>query len=261
MTSVENLSIIAVGGVDPTAKASAILSEAVDLTGKEDGGNTLVIPTARPTHEAHQSSVAKATELFGKRLGLPVEVLHDFNSMPAGHVVDELLEWADLVYISGGDTKKMMEVWQKYGVDAKLCVRAMGGLVLTGISAGAIAPFKWGHSDWEHYHVEGDDWDFRRVDGLGLIAAAVTPHNNKVIRDVSREEHFLRMFEQNDDTNVGFGIDNYAGLKIHDGRLTLRSAAEGAGATLLDRRSGKNITVSRLDTNQLIALGELGLSD
>jgi dipeptidase E len=257
MNSPEKLSILAIGGKSPTGRASELLTDAVDLTGKERGGNVLIIPTARIDLTKHQESVNRATELFSNRLGLPTKTLHGFDMMPDETITDELLEWADLTYISGGDSKRMMDIWKKYGIDSKLRVRAYGGLVLTGISAGAIAPFSWGHSDWEHYHQE--DWQFRRVEGLGLINAAITPHNDSFELGKSRQDQFSDMLRTDVGTNVGFGVDNFAGIKISDGKLEVKSATDGAGVTVLDKRQNV-MNISRLDTNQPIKLSELDLN-
>jgi dipeptidase E len=261
MSQFENLSIIAVGGKSPTGKASSILAEGPDLTGEEKGGNVLVIPTARPTAETHARSIAMATELYSERLRLATRILHDFESMPSEQIIDEQLDWADLVYISGGDTDKMMNVWRKYGLDTKLKVRALGGLVLSGISAGAIAPFKWGHSDWEHYHTDDENWEFRKVNGLNLINAAITPHYDSIDNGKNRSELFKDMFSHIQDTKIGLGIDNFGGIKIHASELQVKSATEGAGAALLDKRAGQDVSVTRLDSDQVFTLKELGLAD
>jgi dipeptidase E len=260
MNQPKNLKIMAIGGKTPDGRASELLRQGVELTGKEHGSNVLVIPTAKLSAESQASNIARTDRLFSERLGLPNRTLHEFNQMPSEHIVDELLEWADLVYISGGDTKRMMEVWQRYGIDSKLRVRAIGGLVLTGISAGAVAPFKWGHSDWRHYHTDGE-WEYEPVNALGLINAAITPHGDSIENGVRREDEFKKMFWSEGEsrgTRVGFAIDNFAGIKIHDGSLELKTAADRAGATLLDTRTGEPLS-SRLDANQPIALSELGL--
>lgn len=68
--------------------------------------------------------------------------------------IDELLVWADIIYIGGGDTFYMMEVWRKYGLDSKLKEIYMNdSAILTGISAGAMCWFNCGHSDSEVFWV------------------------------------------------------------------------------------------------------------
>ena len=64
--------------------------------------------------------------------------------------MDELVEWADIIYVGGGNTFYMMEVWRKYGLDRKLMeVYSNDTAILTGISAGAMCWFDCGHSNSE----------------------------------------------------------------------------------------------------------------
>lgn len=34
--------------------------------------------------------------------------------------IDELLAWADIIYVGGGDTRSMMNIWKSYQLDRKL---------------------------------------------------------------------------------------------------------------------------------------------
>ena len=72
--------------------------------------------------------------------------------------IDQLLSWADIIYVGGGDTISMMQTWKKYGVDEKLKqIYEKDSAVLTGISAGAICWFYCGHSDSEASHNKDDE--------------------------------------------------------------------------------------------------------
>jgi dipeptidase E len=232
----------------------------LDFTEKEKQPNILVIPTAKHTQAAYDALKVRTDRLYKETLGLPVEYLHDFDAMPQQHIIDELLEWADLAYISGGDAKRMVEIWRKYGIDSKLKLRAYGGMVLTGISAGAMAPFAWGHSDTERYYTDGT-WDYQPVETLGLINAALTPHNDTVRNNETREQAFKRMFTAEGaarNTKTGIGVDNFAGISINQNTLRLRSVSPGAGGVLLSMKDD-TLEAYRLDINQPIPLGQLGL--
>ena len=54
---------------------------------------------------------------------------------------------ADIIYVGGGDTVRMMEKWKEYNVNSYLKEAYEKGVVLSGISAGSICWFEFGHSD------------------------------------------------------------------------------------------------------------------
>ena len=82
---------------------------------------------------------------------------------------------AYLVYVGGGNTLKMMRRWRKLGVDRVLSEAYREGVVLSGLSAGCICWFSWGHSDSMAFK-RSDSWRFIRVRGMGLIETLVCPH-------------------------------------------------------------------------------------
>ena len=59
----------------------------------------------------------------------------------------QVLLTQDVIYVGGGNTKSMLAVWREWDVP-RLLRRAWGmGIVLTGISAGAICWFRTGVTD------------------------------------------------------------------------------------------------------------------
>lgn len=241
------LSILSIGGGKPNGKAAPLLRRALELTSVEKSPRVLSIATAKTTRESHEAAIANTRELFQDQLGLPFESLHDFNTMGATEEIEEKLEAADLVYIAGGDTLRMMDVWREYGIQRIIARRAFEGLVISGISAGAIAPFTWGHSDSESYRVgEGSAWDFIKVDGLGLINAAVTPHYNTQPQGNPRSDSFAEMFKGDTGPTYGVGIDNLAAIEVSGGSISVVSRKAGAGVTILERR-GEDITATKFE--------------
>lgn len=57
------------------------------------------------------------------------------------------LDWANIVYVGGGNTFKMMNAWRRYGFDKVLIDAKNSDKIFCGISAGAIAFCKYGVSD------------------------------------------------------------------------------------------------------------------
>lgn len=130
---------------------------------------------------------------------------------------------ADLIYVGGGNTKMMLEVWRSTGLDVALRGAADRGAVLGGISAGAICWFKHGNSDAPLF--EGrTDVRTCRIDGLGFVDAAACPHT---VREDHRLDELREMMR--DTPGVGLGLDDLCGLQIADSKYRVLSAGEGAG--------------------------------
>jgi dipeptidase E len=76
----------------------------------------------------------------------------------------------DIVYVGGGNTASMMAVWRAHGLDSILGEAWRRGILLCGISAGAICWFAAGVTDsfgprLHPFH-----------DGLGLLPGSFCPH-------------------------------------------------------------------------------------
>lgn len=264
----ENLKIVAVGGGNPTS-TSEHLKKAIEMTGIEHKPHVLIIPTAKTVKEEKypakfEKDISRARQLYREELGLPLDVLHGYDDMPPYEELEEKLEWADVALIFGGRSEHMMREWRKHKIDELLKVRALGGLVLSGISAGSNAVFEWGHADPlpDGVAVVGQ---FIRTDGLGLIKAASGPHFDKVNKDGRnhRREDFLNMFNEyclsgiNNSLRYGFGIDSLAAVVV-EGGLLKSAGIKDTGVTVLHKDSKtNNITVEKMSANDAIDLSDL----
>jgi peptidase E len=75
----------------------------------------------------------------------------------------------DVIYVGGGNTKSMLAVWRDWGVDEVLREAWQSGVILAGISAGAICWFEQGVTD----SVKGP---LISLDCLGFLAGSCCPH-------------------------------------------------------------------------------------
>jgi dipeptidase E len=75
----------------------------------------------------------------------------------------------DIVYVGGGSTVNLLAIWRAHGLDSLLREAWTQGVVLAGLSAGAICWFEGGTTD-----------SFGPLsalnDGLGLLRGTFTPH-------------------------------------------------------------------------------------
>jgi peptidase E len=88
-----------------------------------------------------------------------------------GRVSDlrEALLGQDVIYVGGGNTKSMLGLWREWGVGEVLREAWEAGVVLAGVSAGAICWFEQGVTD---------SWAGKLsvLEGLGFLPGSCCPH-------------------------------------------------------------------------------------
>lgn len=113
----------------------------------------------------------------------------------------------DLVFVGGGSMRSMLAIWREYGLDAILCEAWERGIVLAGLSAGAMCWFAGG--------VTTSTGVPRPVEGLGLLPFSLSVH-----ADNDRDR--LPVYEQavaDDVLPAGWTADDGVGLLFNDDRL------------------------------------------
>lgn len=182
---------------------------------KKQNPNVLFIGTASQDAQDYQDTFTKEYN----KLGCEVKCLC-LMSAPSEDTINDLLVWADIIYVGGGDTVFMMQMWKKYGVDKKLKeIYEKDTAVLTGISAGAICWFCCGHSDSQSFSKESE-WEYCWADGLGIVPMAFCPHYNEEGRG-----SFDAMLLEKD--IVGLAMENNTAFVESDGeRYFIRSSKE-----------------------------------
>jgi aminopeptidase N len=75
----------------------------------------------------------------------------------------------DIIYVGGGNTKSMLAVWKEWGLDLILEEAYQEGIIMSGVSAGAICWFKNGITDsWADHQAT--------IDCLGFVEGICCPH-------------------------------------------------------------------------------------
>jgi peptidase E len=82
----------------------------------------------------------------------------------------ELLLEQDVIYVGGGNTANMLAIWRRHGVETILRECWEAGIVLAGISAGAICWFEAAVTDSFGLQLAALN------DGLGLLPGSACPH-------------------------------------------------------------------------------------
>jgi peptidase E len=125
----------------------------------------------------------------------------------------------DLVFVSGGNTANMLAVWRVHGFDRVLREAQEAGIVLAGVSAGALCWFEAAVTDSFGPHLEG------MRDGLGLLSGSACPHYDVEER---RRPVYRRLVAEG--FPGGYGIDDHVGVHFRNGTLA-RVVSARAGAT------------------------------
>jgi dipeptidase E len=75
----------------------------------------------------------------------------------------------DAIFVGGGSTANMLGIWRAHGVEAVLREAWTNGIVLGGVSAGAICWFQAGVTDSFRAELDG-------IDCLGFLPGSACPH-------------------------------------------------------------------------------------
>jgi dipeptidase E len=108
----------------------------------------------------------------------------------------------DVIYVGGGNTKSMLAVWREWSLPDILRDAWESGIVLAGISAGAICWFEQGVTDSFADRL-------RVLDCLGFLPGSCCPHYDG---EAERRPAYHRLL-RNGEIALGFAIDD--GAAIH----------------------------------------------
>jgi len=114
----------------------------------------------------------------------------------------------DIFYVGGGNTREMLAIWRRCGLDEALNEAWRTGKILCGISAGAICWFEQAISDSV---VEGE---LHPLKCLGFLPGTGCPHYD----ELGRRETFHRCLAAGN-VGAGYGVDNCAALHFEGTQL------------------------------------------
>lgn len=171
--------IVAISGGDLVTTESLNML-ALNMAGN-GARNVLFVGTASndaPEYITHFTDMFSRLDCVIKTLCLATKSYTDAE-------ITALTDWADIIYVGGGDTVHMMNMWKERGFDLVLKdIYKSDAAVLMGISAGGICWFECGCTDSELVpHPEGASCGW--CDGmLGILKNAFCPHYNERICDL-----------------------------------------------------------------------------
>ena len=124
--------------------------------------NICFIPTATGDNEEYKKNYYST---FSKLDSYPTH-LDFFKRTPD---LKKLIEDQDIIFVGGGNTKSMLAVWKDWGLDIYLKEAYERGVVMSGVSAGAMCWFEKGITgSWSY--------ELRIMDCLGFVKGNCCPH-------------------------------------------------------------------------------------
>lgn len=219
--------IIAIGGGEvknrDTLEIDRYIAEEAKKTAGERRACGLFIPTASHDCMPYYNTFHKIyTGIFGLKTDVALTVNREIDL----EKLRSKFEKADFIYVGGGNTVFMIEHWKETGLLPLIKEAYERGVLLTGLSAGAICWFEEMYSDSV---VEGD---YSMYQGLGWIKGKISPHYDERMLDFDKIVLYNR--------DCAWGVENNAALEIVDG-IPVRSISGGGKVFQLDASDGKQV--------------------
>jgi dipeptidase E len=204
--------IFAVGG-GRTQKTLAIDQEIIKASGKQRP-RLLFVPTA----SGDSKEYAELMEAHFSSLGAECQTLYIAKGTLDIERAHKAIAEADIIYVGGGNTLKMMNRWRRLGIDSALNAARERGAILCGVSAGSICWFSCGNSDSRKSI--NPDADYILVTGLGFVDALHCPHFDS---EADRRASLMRMVKKTG--RVAIALDDCVALQVvHDKYRIIRSS-------------------------------------
>lgn len=200
-------------GVKMPYELREIDTEIIRLTGKKTP-NFLFLGHSqnRPEYEELYFNTMKA--IYGDMFGCECKTIKRSELGKNRDYIKNLVDWADIIYEGGGDTKSMIELWKDTKFDKILKNAWEKGKVLCGVSAGANCWFESCSSDSLKLLSNDPNAPMINVEGLGFVDAFFTPHCNVANESTNRLQHMKESLIHID--KVGIGISNCCAIEIVD---------------------------------------------
>ena len=135
---------------------------------------------------------------------------------------------SDIVYVAGGNTRAMIAVWREFGIDIALRKAWERGVVLAGVSAGALCWFEEGHTD-------SDPRGLAKMGCLGFLKGSFSCTFND---DPRRRPSYMELVRSGQ-IKPGYAVDTGAALHFVDhGLHKAVSSRPNAGARRFSAEKG-----------------------
>lgn len=181
--------------------------EIIRLTNKEHPNYLFLAHAMCFSEEIQDSYYETMKKIYKDKYGCSCKYLKS-KDLYNTKLVNELVNWADIIYEGGGDTSAMISLWKETGFDTILNKAWNNGKVICGISAGAVCWFNSCNSDTVNN-------SFEVISCLNWIDIFMTPHCDEKGRYESTKEQL----KQNN--MIGLMLSNCSAIEILDDKYKI----------------------------------------
>ncbi len=219
--------IFTIGGGELRRFETLAIDKMIVESSNKKEARVLFIPTASGDSRAYTKSVES---VYKEKLWCKVDALYLTDDLSRAEIEDKVYS-SDIIYVGGGDTKKMFEVWRKNNFDILLKKAYEKGVILSGLSAGAICWFNSVHSDFKI----NSEISYEVIEGLNLVNLFVCPHYNEDKRAKDFDDKILKS------NKIGLAIENNAAVEFKDGWYKIHKSNNSAKVYKVYLESGRFI--------------------
>ena len=217
--------IIAIGGGELKTKETLEIDRYIASLARERAGENrpygLFIGTASHDSMPYFNTFRKTyTSVFDIKADVALTVYGEMDL----EKIRGKFEKADFIYVGGGDTLYMLKRWQEFGLLELIAEAYERGVIICGLSAGAICWFEDIYTDSELAEKDGA---YSMQKGLGWLKGTISPHYNERVKD------FDEIMRKMPVGATAYGVENLAALEFVNGELT-KSVNCGGKAYLIE---------------------------
>jgi len=227
--------IIAIGGGGFGANpGKGIIEEYILKQTKKKNPKICFIPTATGDNEAYKVNFYSTFT----NLNCCPSHLDFFKRTPD---LNDLILNQDAIFVGGGNTKSMLAVWKEWGLDKILKKAYRDGIVMSGVSAGAICWFQNGITDsWAS--------NLKIMPCLNFIKGTCCPHYDE---EPERRPAVKKLLLSNKIKDV-FAVDGGAALHIKDEKIFKSVVFKKEKSSYFVSYDGKKINEKSFKKTKLI---------
>lgn len=187
--------------------------EIIRLAGKTNP-KVLFIGTASRENDIYFNAIKDIYESYGaivkKMPKLEFNEMHETKEEFINKIRLIVLA-SDIIYVGGGNTKHMIDVWKEFYIEDILKEALREGIVLAGYSAGSYIMFKF---------------NYELIEGMDLISMVNIVHFNE--KSQEKIDAFVNVIK--DKKMPGIALDNGVALEVIDDKVRIVKAIKTAGA-------------------------------
>lgn len=234
-----------IGGHDFDTKNNYIAKRLIDLTDKKNP-TIVLVPLASNDSEKTVLNFQKEYD----KLNFSLITLYLTKNIEEDRI-KEIINSADILYFSGGSTAFLIDYLKKNNLTWILYDSVKrDDLIIAGVSAGAIMLSKFGLTDQQAYEDHGNFYNYKELEGFGILNIGFCPHYN--LND--RMLYFSDMVRSYDCDS--YALDEDTALYIEDNRIMPVIALNKRH--IYQFKKDKQHIMEKMELKKLITLGPSG---